>query len=458
MKTKRILSMRTGSLFAVLLLLACNLSQSASPPTAAPPESQPATGLPTDSSLPNPTPSGEELSTELVRPQDLEYMGAFRLPEGPEEIAWSWGGAAMAYYVDGDPGGPADGFPGSLFGTGHDWNQYLSEISIPPPVISASKNVEDLNTAATLQDFQNIRGDFYDYLDFELPRAGLAYLPPQGGQTTGKLYFSWGQHYQWESAGGSHGWAELDLSNPQSAGTWYIGEFTYYSVNDYIFPIDPTWAAAYTPGMLLATGRFRDGGWSGQGPSLFAYGPWLAGNPPPPDTRLDTVPLILYGDTFEEPSELTMENYSHADEWNGGAWMTAGDRSAVIFVGTKGVGETWYGFANGVVWPDDPPYPEVPDYPNDDRGWWSTATQAQIIFYDPADLAAVARGEMEPHQPQPYATLDVSPFLFNQHSSQQKYLLGAASFDRERGLLYVFELFGDADWDRPLVHVWRVDG
>jgi hypothetical protein len=34
--------------------------------------------------------------------------------------------------------------------------------------------------------------------------------------------------------------------------------------------------------------------------------------------------------------------------------------------------------------------------------------------------------------------------------------LGAAAFDRQRGLLYVLEPL--ADEDRSIVHVWRVEG
>lgn len=125
-------------------------------------------------------------------------------------------------------------------------------------------------------------------------------------------------------------------------------------------------------------------------------------------------------------------------------------------MGTKGVGEYWHGFANGVVWPDEPPYPPVPEPPYDDRGWWSTAFEGQIIFYDRVDLAAVAGGQSDPHEPQPYATLNVDAYLFNIQSSQQKHHLGAGGFDRERSLLYVFELFGDGE--KPLVHVWKVEG
>jgi hypothetical protein len=398
-------------------------------------------------------PSGESAPGLLIQPEDLVYLGAFRLPDrapgGEPDIGWGWGGGAMTYYPQGDPNGPDDGFPGSLFGTGHDWNTYVSEINIPVPVISPGKNLEELNTATTLQEFRDIKGNLFGYL--EIPRVGLEYLPAQGAQTHGKLYFAWAQHMGEGETNPSHGWSELDLSNPGIAGAWRIDDFWNYVTGDYIFAIPGAWAEANTPGMYLATGRFRDGGQGAEGPSLFAYGPWNDGNPPAQGATLSAIPLLLYGNVYEE-NPPAMNGYHHSDEWSGGAWLTAGDRSAVIFVGTKGQGECWYGFANGVVWPDDPPYPPVPDPPFDDRGWWSDRFVGQILFYDPAHLAAVARGNMAASEPQPYATLEIDPYLYHIESSQQWRHLGAAGFDRERGRLYIFELFGDGD--KPLVHVW----
>ena len=343
---------------------------------------------------PLPTPTLTPTSTTvvpagLIQPADLVYQGALRLPDGPSEIGWEWSGAAMAYYPGGDPSGPADGYPGSLFGTGHNWNQYVSEISIPVPVNSPSKNVNELNTATTLQNFHNIRGSLFDHLDFELPRAGLEYLPKQGNQTTGKLHFCWGQHMQQYEVSPSHGWCELDLSNPQSAGAWYIDGQMNMVTNDYLFAIPQAWADANTPGMYLATGRFQDGGQGARGPSLFAYGPWNEGNPPVPGSTLSAVPLLLYTDVTAL-DDFMLNNYQHSDEWSGGGWLTAGGKSAVIFVGTKGTGDCWYGCADGRVW--EPPYP--PECP--ERGWWSTGFVGQIIFYDPADLAVVGRGKWKP--------------------------------------------------------------
>lgn len=384
----------------------------------------------------------------LLQPDDLEYLGAFRLPADPEGMGWEWGGSAMTYYPGGDINGPDDNMPGSIFGTGHEWHQYISEISIPVPVISSNKNVEDLNTATTLQDFNDIRGDLFEIM--EMPRVGLEYLAAQGDQSTDKLYFCWAPHLAEGETDPSHGWSDIDISDPQMAGAWRIGTCTNYITSDYIFSIPQAWADVYSPGMYLATGRFRDGGQGSLGPSLIAFGPWNHGNPPFDGTSLDALPLLLYDSVYQE-DPAGMENYHHSDEWSGGAWLTAGEKAAVIFVGTKGLGECWYGCSDGTVW--EPPYPE--DCPDHDRGWWSTSFEGQIIFYSPADLAAVAQQEKNNWEPQPYATLNIDEYLYHVSSTRQKSHLGAASFDHERGLLYVFEVL--ADEDRPLIHVWVVN-
>ena len=397
---------------------------------------------------------------QRIHPDDLEYQGTFRLPEGSGGSSWEYSGSAATYYPDGDPDGPEDGYPGSIFALGHDHQQYVSEISIPTPVISMTRSVDELNTARTLQPFHDITGGMFG--DLEIPQAGLQHLPPQGSQSTDKLHFCWGQHFQDFEA--SHGWCELKLSAPSPAGPWHFGPYTNYVTNSYLFEIPESWAALHTPGQRLASGRFREGVWGGQGPTLFAFAPWEDGGPPAPNDTLRTItPLLLYG--IQEPGaieltnsdEMEMDTYAAGDDWSGGAWLTGGDRSAVVFVGTKATGANWYGFADGTVWPMEGPYPEVPPWPHDNRGYWSEGIEAQILFYDPADLAAVAAGTIQPYEPQPYAALDITPYLFDPEQSLERYkrhLLGATCFDRAHGLLYVFERL--ADEDRSLIHVWHI--
>ena len=391
----------------------------------------------------------------VIMPEDLEYLGAFRLPDDPN---WEYSGHGLTYYPEGDLNGSDDGYPGSLFGVGHDQTLLVSEISIPQPVVS--KNLDDLNTAQALQPFADITGGAITE-DLALPRLGIAYE-----STTDKLHFAWGQHIQ--DFEPSHGWASLDLSNPQTAGTWIFDGYSNYITNDYLFEIPRSWADVYTPGQYLATGRTREGPWSGTGPALFAYGPWNDGNPPASGaTLISLTTLLLYGSQEPGVSEIVRDESMavngrlNADHWWGAEWLTSGDRGAVIFVGTKASGNDWYGYANGVVSPqgcaETNTCPDVPEWPYDDRGFWADEFQSQIIFYDPADLAAVARGEMETWQPQPYASLNLDENLFDPNLHVEDYkrdLVGAAAFDREHGYLFIFERLAD-DY-RSVIHVWRV--
>jgi hypothetical protein len=407
-----------------------------------------------------------EYKDHLIYPENLVYRGAIRLPGESGGSNWEYSGYAMTYHPEGGPQGADDGYPGSLFAVGHDHHQQVSEISIPAPVISASRDPGELNVATTVQPFQDITNGMFREL--EIPRAGLAYLPPQGDQTTGKLHFCWGQHFQFEQAP-SHGWSELDISRPEPAGPWSVGSYTNYVTNDYLFEIPADWSEVNTPGLRLATGRFRDGTWGGLGPALFAIGPWNEGNPPSPEAQLEMlVPLLLYGEPVPGSPEISvqearrMDTYKPADEWSGGAWLTLGDKSAVIFVGTKATGVNWYGFANGVRYPTsgDPneTIPEVPPWPYDDRGWWSEGVSAQILFFDPEELAAVAHGDIATWEPQPYATMAIDDVLFDPGvdlERYKRYLLGAAAFDRERGFLYIVER--NADEERSLIHVYKLE-
>jgi hypothetical protein len=392
----------------------------------------------------NDDPEPTEYPTQLLQPEDFTYLGAFRLPGGSNGSNWEYSGSAMAYYPNGDPNGSDDGFPGSIYSVGHDWLMFVSEITIPVPVLSQDKNPNDLSCATTLQGFKNVRTGIGQLEQFqEIIRVGMEYLPKQGSQTSGKIYMSWGQHLQEEDENfASHMWCDLNLTNSQ--GAWQVGDYSLYSANDYMFEIPKAWSEDYTPGMRLATGRFRDGGWSGQGPSIFAIGPWNHGNPPPNDFAIDAIPLLLYSSSYVEDSTAhKMSNYHHSDEWSGGAWLTTDDKSAIIFVGTKGFGNCWYG------------NPDGPCLECDDRGWWSDSFKAQIIFYDPSDIAAVAKGEKQPYEPQPYASMIIDPFLFHITSQQQVNHVRAVCFDPSRKILYIIEPL--ADGDKSIVHAWKVE-
>jgi len=434
-------------------------------------------------------------SSQLVQPGDLHYLGAFRLPDGAARPrTFEYGGNAMTFNPSGDPTGAGDGFPGSLFIMGHERMPYgelpdgnqVAEVTIPAP--SRARNLDELAQAGFLQNFSNIAQGTFIQLD-EIPRVGMAYLNVPA--TGPKIHLAWGQHFQPDPPVASHAWFEPNFAAPNLRGTWFIGNQSLYSVNGYLFEIPSAWANQYASGRVLATGRYRDGGWSGMGPALFAYKPWTdeTGTPAPNGAHLPETTLLLYAKSTEtENIERALAGYQHADEWEGGAWLTTpSGKSAVIFAGTKGTGaKYWYGYIN----PAGAEFPCVdaefvgqfavcrlangaPCPPSDliecaghtsNRGWWSARMDAQIIFYNPNDLARVASGQLQTWEPQPYATLDLDDVLFLNPAGiepemlstgvQRKYRIGDVAFDRANGLLYVLELF--AEQAKPIVHVWRV--
>ena len=461
------------------------------PPTApSSPTALPPAAMATATPAPAPPPS------DGLLPQDFTYLGAFRLPDGGERpLTFEYGGSAMTFNPDGDPAGPSDGFPGSLFITGHDRLAYgelpdgsqVAEIDIPQPVKAGSPY--DLNQAGFLQDFANVTAGYFTGID-EIPRIGMLYLDAPA--TGPKIHLGWGQHLNPDEPFATHIWFSPDLSAPDVQGPWSIGEESLYAVNGYLFEIPADWAASYSEGRVIVTGRFRDGGWAGMGPSLFAYRPWLdeSGAAPAAGTHLEDTVLLRYQSSLEGDNfARAMTGYQHPDEWEGGAWITAGaGRSAVLFAGTKSVGARyWYGYLN----PAGPDAPCVegeladqftecrladgsPCPPQEQvecsghtsmRGWWSTRFDAEFILYDPADLARVAAGAMQPWEPQPYAAISIDDTLFLNPDGiepemlgtgpQRRYRIGDVAYDRASGLLYVLELF--AEGAKPVVHVWRVE-
>ena len=432
-----------------------------------------------------------------LQPTDLTYLGAFRLPGGDDRPqTFAYGGNAMTFNPDGDPDSQ-DGFPGSLFVMGHDRMPYgdlpdgnqVAELSIPAPV--NSRNLADLPYAGFIQDFHDVAAGIFTELD-EIPKAGMQYL--NHPETGPKIHLAWGEHLQPPDVA-SHAWFNPNLASPDLQGAWFIGNQDLYSVNGYMFEIPAAWADANAQGRYLGTGRMRDGGQGGMGPTLFAYRPWLTGGDfPISGTHLSETTLLLYENSYNtEEITRSLQGYQHADEWEGGAWLTTSSgKAAVVFAGTKSNGSKyWYGY----IHPDGPQYACVDTHVNDFptcrmadgsvcppedftgccdetggscvslRGWWTTRYDAQLLLYDPADLARVAAGEMESWEPQPYALVDIDEFLYLSPpewdlqmlgwGDQRRYRIGDVAYDRANGLLYILELYADSA--RPVVHVWRVE-
>jgi hypothetical protein len=399
-------------------------------------------------------------ATALFHPEDFRYLGAFRLPEyfsnpggGGSEDQLSWCKGPEAYYPGGDPNGPADGFPGSLYGIGHGWWTQLYELAIPVPVVSDDLN--DLPVATLLQDPHDVASSIWVPGDGV---KGVEYLPAMPGMSGPRLHICFGQHYQYDRRP-THGWVNLDLSNPQAAGAWNVGaasEVSDINTNEYIFAIPSSWADAHVGGKRLACGRHREGQMA-SGPSIIAYAPWQSGNPPSPGAQLPGQRLVLYKNTTM--GEGSLEGHCWADDWKGGAWLWNDERMSVVIVGTKGMGDCWYGWQDGTTPAECDAMPggcEANGYGGDNRGFWASYFRTMVLFYDPDDLARVASGELPTWDPQPYVRWDITPYMI-QPDTTYEIGTGGVAYDQARGYLYISEGSADREHHKPVIHVFAID-
>lgn len=397
----------------------------------------------------------------LIGPEGLQYLGALRLPE-----EFNWGGEAMAYYPDGDGGssgpGAADGFPGSLFVT--DLNQvehgHVGEIGIPAPSIVSTGSIDDLPAATMLTAPVNIRPQPINNWDFvDIWRTGLEYVASEQ-----RLYSAWSVHYT--VTGEKHAniscTSTVGLASATRYGPWYIGAASQPPIDaqqgDYLFSLPEAWASTHVAGRQLVEGRSRDGGLSGLGPTLYAFKP-VGASPPAVNNTLDFTTLLQYGpveasDNYHYPNAL--DGYKHADEWRGACWLTAGAQSAVAMIGRKAHGDNWYGYHGEHMLHDwiiaDVPYYAFDETDPDGKGWRAHRMRPMIILYNPDDLAAVAAGSLESHEPQPYAAvrLDESAFFGGMRE------IFSTTFDADHHLLYVAEFLHESD-GVLVVHVFRIN-
>ena len=364
-------------------------------------------------------------------PGNFEYLGAFRFPLS-NDGTFSYGGIGACFYPDGDSQGAIDGFPGSVFSLTHTYTAQAGEFNIPVPVISAEKNVNELNRAELLQVLADVAPGYNLHDNYEV--RDIQYYPRQDSQLTDKLYWSMYIYYMPHDNMFNHGWCELDLSAVNSQGPWAVN-VPGARTGEYMFDIPKGWADNYADGHYLSIGRFRDQGGGGFGPALYAYAPWKGGNPPT-DTQ-ELFPLLEYDHDYE----TSITGFGHNDAWQDGAWLTVGNKSAVIIAGSQAFADDHSAFNY---------YGAPMLYDIGGKGWHGGPDAPVILFYDPDDLAKVAQGQIQAHEPQPYLRMNLSDFSYNLEAK-----LGGVAYDRENNLLYLTETFGDGS--RPVMHVFQVN-
>lgn len=387
----------------------------------------------------------------MITPGNFEYLGAVRPPHIAQNgTGFAYGGWGVAYRADGDPNGPDDGCPGSLFLVGHQSHQMVAEISIPAPVNSKYQRADELPVAEILQPFDDITDGLLEEMTdgssehFRL--GGLLVTDNQLHWTMFKYYNVANIDYL------SHGTSGLDMKSAPVEGPWHLGpmnsrrpEWNSYKHAGYIFEIPPAEATQWFGGRNLISGLQISTGLqaSSQGPAMFAYS--LPPEGTPRGACLSAIPLVWYSE--QEP----ITRHHPSDRWTGGAWLTLGNKQAVVIVGRKALGEFYYGEAR-------------PQDCNQDKGYHGPPYEVEMFFYSPASLIHAANGALPAQGLSPWMRWDclsegggLNQYMFDTCGKH----VGGLAYDRHRNLLYLVQVDAGTTSDNeyeplPVIHVFRI--
>ena len=391
------------------------------------------------------------LHPEMITPGNFEYLGAFIPPHfEDDEKSFAYSLGTLAFRADPERPETETTLPGSLFLAGHSQQQRVAEISIPKPVLSTLKRAEDLPRAEMLQPFADVThgimralSEALDGADFRL--GGLQVVGDRLHWTT-HIYYNAGQ---FDTA--SHGCCALDLSQSEPDGPWHLGNGASTAPDchsdkhaGYIFQIPSAESQKWFGGKNLISGFWTATGLqnSSHGPAMFAY---RLPDSLPGGGSIASLPLVWY------PMQRPLELHQPADRWGGGAWLTLGRKQAVIMIGQKSLGATYYGLAR-------------PEDCSVDKGWHGTPYETQVYLYSPASLIHAAQGATSPNDVQPWMRWTdksegggIGQYLFPRCYRD----VGGVAYDREHQLLYVSQPNAGATPDHPyhavpLIHVFRI--
>ena len=395
-------------------------------------------------------------SQALIQPSDITYMGAFRVDEAwqPNYKTMEYSNAAIAFYPNGDPAN-TDTYSGSLFISGHVYQEYVKEISIPTPVIS--QTLSQLPIATDLRPLADVDPANDEVNTFIM---GMVYIPSQN-----KVFYTRsGDYVDGDCDLPGHGGA-LGSFDPNtmahSGGMAYLNTGTRqhpYQTLRYITNIPPAWSQPLS-NMFLATGRHR--GWCLEGSHLYGSAPVTL----PSESDVSAIRLMEFGPfdggiNYPWPASAHYpKEHSYANAYQGAAWLTAGSKAAFALTGTIDYdpANSYYGYANWVLPNQCEPSGTCPP---GGRGWRQSQPHPTILLYDPQDFVDVANGSKQSWEPQWYARIDLSPYMLRNY--EPTYLAtGAdaenilASYDSANGHLYISESFANSVY--PVIHVFKVN-
>lgn len=381
----------------------------------------------------------------LVQPSNLVYQGSFKVPigihsGGRANAGFEYGGESLAY----------DQARDGLFMVGHDWDQFVGEMSIPTLKVGT---VSTLNRAILLQPLRDITEGRCVLVNPAEPNAKKV-----GGLLVyqGKLYADCYAYY--DGAGTttlSHITSGLDLSVAGDAtGPWQVGTtvIMHKSAGFVAGPlalVPSAWQAAF--GGPVLTGRccvavVSRTSW---GPAAFAIDPTSLGSTVP----LQAKALVVY------PEEFPLQQWASSGPLFNGTMAVNGivfpvSTRSVLFFGKIGTGPWCYGAGTANQALDgtltsDGVTKYCYDPLNQDKGTHAYPYGYHVWAYDATDLARAAAGQIQPWAVRPYAHWALPlPYPLANYSGL------SAAYDPATGRLFLAQRA--AEGGAPVIHVYNV--
>jgi hypothetical protein len=360
----------------------------------------------------------------LLHEADLDYIGAFRVPQGKignvGQATFGYGGTAPAY-------NPTNN---SLFLVGHDYDQAIAEISIPE--IIDTNQISNLRTASLLQPFSAVRSRIPDFtLSGETKIGGLQVVDNQLVGTFYEYYDANGDavdsHFKLDS---------LNLASANVSGLYQVGNYGGGFVGGYMTPIPEEWQAELGAPYLTGQAALSIISRTSVGPAAFGFDPAQLGSATAPATNLVSYPLAhpLRPETSTNPLFNLTSRIT-------GVVMPP-NTSSVIFFGSHGTGEYCYGTEV-----------ECNDPVKESKGTHSVGGlyEYQAWAYDVHDLIDVKNGLKESWQIQPY---DVWTFDLPMGGARKE--IGGVAFDSQSGRIYVSQQLVDGNGNYPIINVFQL--
>lgn len=364
---------------------------------------------------------------QLIHQNNLQYLGAFRVPDGNfGSSTFDYGGTSLTF----------NPVSNSLFIVGHDQQQAVAEISIPQNIVNSS-NLSDLSTATVLQPFVSVLGNVPNWtLEGTVKVGGLLVAD---GELIGSAY----EFYDAEgNAIGSHFKLDsLNLSSANVTGLFELGGAGAGFVAGYMASVPEEWQSALGASYVTGQAALSIIGRTSLGPALFGFDPTNLTSGVNPATPYVYYPLT--NPTLGAMTGPANPLFNGATEING-VFFAPGTRS-VVFFGSTGMTAVGYG--------------EAVDFNDDNRTSKGFHAQDgvyayQAWAYDINDFIDVKNGVKEPWEITPYERWN---FDFPQAEGAKH--IGGVAFDAATGRLYISQRGGDTEGGfayRPVIQVYQL--